>query len=539
MVATSVCSGSGEGGKSSFFLETGQDGREKRYFRPRQAEHGRVGRYSTNVFHLAGRSRGRSARRARTPLGRGRPTPLRPDEPLASLDPIVSKQPRPIPSSVKFVKKGAALPSPDATPVVDAALPAAMSAGGNAAGLPAAAPVVTPFKPFVPAPDLPTQTGPASIRFDFNDGCRITFPEGRWHVRLRDRVTGNVLFETDLGAGSVASAKKYYVPFEIEVHSGGKPVLRHTLDLRDRPVLVQFPVGTLGDLMGWFPYAVKFQEKHGCELTCSMSALILPLFKACYPSIRFVTPEEIVAEHFYATYRIGLFFDDDAHIHQPCDFRIVGLHHTAAYILGVDTDETPPLLDYAGDDSRPIPEKYVCVASQASTQCKYWNNPSGWREIVAFLKAHGYRVICIDQRPIHGHGMVWNHLPYGVEDQTGDRPLTERARWLRHAEFFVGLSSGLSWLAWATGTPVIMISGFSHPSNEFPTPHRVINYHTCNSCWNDVRVRFDHQDFLWCPRHAGTDRQFECTRLITSEQVKATIRGVPGFAALAGPVAGV
>lgn len=470
-----------------------------------------MARYSTNVIHLA-----------------------------ALLDTIVSKQPRPIPSSVKFVRKGASLPSPCATPVVDAAPRDAFSSSTT----PSAVPVVTPFKPFVAAPAIPTQAGPESIRFDFNDGCRVTFPGGQWHVRLRDRVTGNVLFETDIGAGSVASAKKYYVPFEIDVHSDGRPVLQHTFDPRNRPVLVQFPVGTLGDLMGWFPYAAKFQEKHGCELTCSMSARIIPLFKACYPSIRFITPEEVVAEDFYATYRIGLFFHDDAHIFQPCDFRIVGLHHTAAYILGVDMDETPPLLDYVGDagdagdaggDTRPIPEKYVCVASQASTQCKYWNNPSGWREVVAFLKEHGYRVICIDQKPVHGHGMVWNHLPYGAEDQTGDRPLTERARWLKHADFFVGLGSGLSWLAWATGTPVVMISGFSHPSTEFATPHRVINYHTCNSCWNDVRVHFDHQDFLWCPRHAGTDRQFECTRLITSEQVKATIRGVPGFAALANP----
>lgn len=447
---------------------------------------------------------------------------------------------------MKFVRKGAPPPSPDTAPVVDAALPALADAARDAAGatapsgmsgaVPVPVPVVTPFKPFIAAPAIPTQAGAEGIRFDFNDGCRVTFPEGQWHVRLRDRVTGNVLFETDLGAGSVASAKKYYVPFDIDIHSAGRPVMHHTLDVRGQPVLIQFPVGTLGDLMGWFPYAARFQEKYGCELTCSMSALIIPLFRARYPSIRFVTPEEVVAERFYATYRIGLFFHDDAHVHQPCDFRLVGLHHTAAFILGVDVDPAPPLLDYAGgagdgvDTSRPIPEKYVCIASQASTQCKYWNNPSGWREVVAFLKEHGYRVICIDQKPVHGHGLVWNHLPFGAEDQTGDRPLTERARWLRHADFFVGLSSGLGWLAWAAGTPVVMISGFTHPSTEFATPHRVINYHTCNSCWNDVRLTFDHQDFLWCPRHGGTDRQFECTRLITSEQVKATIRGVPGFA---------
>ena len=153
----------------------------------------------------------------------------------------------------------------------------------------------------------------------------------------------------------------------------------------------------------------------------------------------------------------------------------------------------------------------------------------GWHEIVAFLKEAGYRVVCIDQKPVHGTGLVWNHIPHGVEDETGDRPIQERARWLRHADFFVGLSSGLSWLAWAVGTPVVMISGFTHPNNEFATPYRVINYHACNSCWNDPRHRFDHHDFLWCPRHAGTPRQFECTRLITAEQVKQVIRRIPGF----------
>jgi autotransporter strand-loop-strand O-heptosyltransferase len=76
-----------------------------------------------------------------------------------------------------------------------------------------------------------------------------------------------------------------------------------------------------------------------------------------------------------------------------------------------------------------------------------------------------------------------------------------------------------------------MIAGFTHPTNEFATPYRVINYHACNGCWNDVRHRFDHKDFLYCPRHANTARQFECTRLITVDHVKATLRTMPGFAA--------
>jgi autotransporter strand-loop-strand O-heptosyltransferase len=236
---------------------------------------------------------------------------------------------------------------------------------------------------------------------------------------------------------------------------------------------------------------------------------------------------------------MGLFFDDVECNRQPIDFRHVGLHRTAGYILGVDPTEVAPRLALP-DESRPIDEPYVCIAVQATSAAKTWTNPHGWREVIAFLKAHGYRVICIDQKPVHGTGIMYTHLPHGVEDQTGDKPLAERARWLRHADFFVGLSSGLSWLAWAAGTPVVLISGFTLPSNEFGTPYRIINWHTCNGCWNDSQLRFNHSDFLWCPRQAGTQRQFECTRLITSIHVIRVIEQIPGFgkhhsAAGAGP----
>jgi len=391
-------------------------------------------------------------------------------------------------------------------------------------------PQAPPRRPYPAPAELPTQHGPKGLRFDFNDGCRVMLPEseGPWRVRLSDLDTGNILFQTELKAGRINSSKRYFIRFRLEVWQNGESLLAHDYSARDRDVLIQFPVGTLGDPLGWFPYAVKFQERHDCRLTCALGDKLIALLRDSYPKITFHTHDEVKPERYYATYSMGLFFDDRDHVFQPCDFRHVGLHRTAGYILGVDPSERPPRVS-PDDDRRPVAEPYVCIAVQSTTQCKYWNNPNGWREIVAFLKQAGYRVICIDQKPTHGTGLIFNHIPNGAEDETGDRPLQERARWLKHAEFFVGLSSGLSWLAWAVGTPVVMISGCTHPTNEFETPYRVINYHACNSCWNDVRVRFDHKDFLWCPRHKDTVRQFECTRLITSEQVKAVIKTIPGF----------
>jgi autotransporter strand-loop-strand O-heptosyltransferase len=131
-----------------------------------------------------------------------------------------------------------------------------------------------------------------------------------------------------------------------------------------------------------------------------MSGKLIPLFRDAYPDIEFLTQEEVKTERYYATYGLGLFFDDKANVLQPCDFRHVGLHRTAGYILGVDPTEVRPRLDIPNGDERPMAERYVCIATQSTTQAKYWNNPHGWREIVKFLKEAGYVVVCVDQKPV-------------------------------------------------------------------------------------------------------------------------------------------
>jgi hypothetical protein len=129
---------------------------------------------------------------------------------------------------------------------------------GSAPTAPAPAAAKSAYPP--PAP-VPTQEGPRGIRFDFNLGCRVTLPAGAWHVRLSDLDTGNVLFAIDSQGSFINSIKRYFVRFAIEVWEEGNSVFRHEYSAAGRDVLVQFPVGTLGDLIGWFPYAVKFKEQ--------------------------------------------------------------------------------------------------------------------------------------------------------------------------------------------------------------------------------------------------------------------------------------
>lgn len=49
------------------------------------------------------------------------------------------------------------------------------------------------------------------------------------------------------------------------------------------------------------------------------------------------------------------------------------------------------------------------------------------------------------------------------------------------------------------------------------------NLHGRNGCGDDVPLIFDHKDFFCCPRHKGTERQYEYLRNISGRQVIGTL----------------
>lgn len=384
----------------------------------------------------------------------------------------------------------------------------------------AAQPEQKPYMTFYAGP-MTCKTDIPGLEFDFNYGARIKVPEGNWRVKITDRDHFITLYDAKASDAIVTSTKKYYVNFGLEIYLDDKLILKHDLSLSGKTVLIKYPVGTLGDLIAWFPYAQAFKYVHNCEVYCAMAPELAKLFKPSYPHLHFIGPEERPAD-IYASYYMGIFFPCDDRIHQPVDWRMAGLQKTIPHILGLKADEIRPNIAPQNRD-RIIEEPYVCIAAQSTTQAKYWNNAAGWLQTIKHLKDKGYRVLCIDKEVCHGAGSRYNTIPYGAEDFTGALPLQERVDLLYHADFFIGLSSGLSWLAWAVGKPVVMISGFSLPSMEFYTPYRIINYHVCNGCFSDSNCEFVHEDFAWCPRHKNTDRQYECTRFITAEYVNSVI----------------
>mgnify|MGYP003346616231 FL=1 len=100
--------------------------------------------------------------------------------------------------------------------------------------------------------------------------------------------------------------------------------------------------------------------------------------------------------------------------------------------------------------------------------------------------------------------------------------LRERISQLKGAEFYIGLGSGLSWLALASKISVALISGFFKKYAEFEDCYRILNENVCHGCFNEFRL--DGGNWNWCPKCENTDRQFECSKHITPDQVLQIIK---------------
>ena len=193
----------------------------------------------------------------------------------------------------------------------------------------------------------------------------------------------------------------------------------------------------------------------------------------------------------------------------------MSLERQGGVILGLK--EIPPLPKFTPTADRKIPEPYVCIAVQASTTAKGWLYPHGWDIVVDYLKSLGYRVLCIDKNKSETKNGYTIQKPKGAEDFTGDISLIDRANMLYHAEFFIGISSGLSWVANAVGCEVVLISGVTQNWYEFFTPYRVANRYVCNGCFNDARAPIFSVET--CHRYSGTMRELECQKKISPRQV--------------------
>lgn len=355
------------------------------------------------------------------------------------------------------------------------------------------------------------------VSFHFVRGAFVEIKgskKAEYKVDFIDNKSGKILYTSSIGNNCWCKSNiEYFVEWKIQIYENDVLWFEHIYDATDKRVYISLDSKALGDSLAWFPYIDEFRKKHNCKVVTS--TFMNNMFEEQYPEIEFVNPGTNVTG-LYAMYCMGLFYNEDNSINllkSPNNFREQPLQKMCTDLLGLDYVEVRPKLK----KSNTVVEnefKQVCVGIFGTAQPKFWNNEKGWQDVVNWLIGKGYVVKLLSKE---GDNYMGNKYPKGIvrhPEGSLDLVIDE----LKKSKAFIGIGSGLSWLSWSVNVPTVLISGFSYDWAEMQDCVRIsAPKGKCEGCFN--RLRLDAGDWNWCPDHKGTERQFECTKTITSEMV--------------------
>ena len=335
-----------------------------------------------------------------------------------------------------------------------------------------------------------------------------------YKVEFIDNKTGRVHYSTTIKNNCWCKCSiEYCVEWKIKIYENEKLWYEYIYNAKGKRVYIAMDSRALGDSLAWVAYVEEFRKKHQCEVIAS--TFMNDMFIEQYPNITFTNPGMGV-ENLYAMYCVGLFYNDDNSVNlfkNPIDPKTQTMQKMCSDILGLDFIEVRTKIKKRNVKIDPT-LKQVCIGVFGKAQSKFWNNPTGWQDVVDWLNNKGYTVKLVSKE---GDDYMGNKLPNGVIKHPNG-PLELVMDEMLKSKAFIGIGSGLSWLSWSLNVPTVLISGFSYDWAEMKDCVRIAAPKgKCEGCFN--RLRLDAGDWNWCPDHKGTDRQFECTKSITSEMV--------------------
>ena len=306
--------------------------------------------------------------------------------------------------------------------------------------------------------------------------CYSELNDSDYTAYLKDLTTGNIIIipitpETK----QISSKRQWFTKWEVIIKdTNDKIVFYDMFNPTNKVVFIKSDAKALGDNLAWMPYIEEFRIKNNCIVVCS--TFFNELFINSYLDILFVEPN-IQIQNVYAQYYIGTHnimnycYQTSLYLNNP-------LQKIASDILGLEYKEIKPNI---GVPLNVIKKKQVTLSEYASLKVKEWNIPGGWQAIVDLFVKYGYEVIVISKE--------YSYLK-NVTNKSGDRPLRERIHDIANSEYHIGLSSGLSWLAWAANTHTFLISDFTPPYHEFQSNStRIYNK-------EDIRLAISYEEIL-------------------------------------------
>jgi autotransporter strand-loop-strand O-heptosyltransferase len=222
-----------------------------------------------------------------------------------------------------------------------------------------------------------------------------------------------------------------------------------------KKILIIIKSKSIGDTIAALPYVEKYQlAKLEDDVYLKISSWLIPFFESVYKTINFIIEtdnnvfDEIIElkynfnKNIQQVYAEGLGFFDFKYIR-------------------------PKIL--IPEMERPIKSKYVSIGIHSTSQLKYWNHPLGiesqpfspyWNELCHMIRKKGYTPVVVELDEMFGAHPYRNGLPSKANKKYG-QSFIESMNYIYHSEFYIGLSSGMSWVAHAMNKPVVMISNFT------------------------------------------------------------------------------
>lgn len=359
--------------------------------------------------------------------------------------------------------------------------------------------------------------GEPRFHTEYRDGFRLIvehLPPGDWTAQFWDE--DRIVYSTPIREGSWYSPRQnWFTPWRVEVLQGTEVVWNYSVEPAKLSIDIRIDSSSLGDCLVWMGQVERFMEHWGPQKV-RVKSHISHIWDREYYRERGIEIVDAFSGESDVLLGLGVYYS----LEEPWrrwehrnDWRKIHMGQIASDRLGIPFSERRPRLDPKIKNPPLISREkpIVAFATQSTAGAKYWNNPTGWKDLVAGMSEYHW----IHTSPEGG----------GVGDEELNSELETIAGAIKSSRFFVGLPSGLSWLAWALEVPTFIISGFSPSLVEESDGITIIrNNRVCNSCWSwDV---FNKGDWNWCPAWKGTHRQFECTKEIGWREVESEIMDV-------------
>ena len=351
-----------------------------------------------------------------------------------------------------------------------------------------------------------------NVSFNYNPKVEIVGKvDKNYFIEFIDSRNNEIIYSTTIKNGMwTQCSRKWHTPWIIKVD--GKVI--HKFNLKNKPVRITLSSKSVGDTLAWAPQAIEFAKKYKCKV--SLSTFHNEWFKNNpeYKNIKFVAPGE--EGKYYASFTIGWFMGDnnkwDVGSYHPTRPNTIPLIQAATDILNLPYKEINYGIDFK-PKKRPITSKYICIGPHSTSGLKEWPY-NYWEELAGMLNNKGYKVVDISYED-HNKKNIINKPKLSWEDTFN---------YLYHAEYFIGLGSGLSWFNWAMEKPTLMINNFIPYGYEFTKGlTKVEDYSVCNNCWVNDNYQFDKGDWDWCPENKNTSLHHICHKVITPQKVFKTL----------------